>query len=520
MRDVFAAAKAGRVEIEVVNTFCPRCNERRMATKCEVCGTSTIPFRACPRCGTTTEEDACPNCRTKTLPYSKMNFDFRSRLEAIRMKIPHNPAKPVKGVRGLTSVSKVPEPLEKGIIRSRHDTYVYKDGTLRIDATNEPLTHFRPKDVKADISTLIRLGYSSDAQGAPLQRDDQILELKPQDVIVPVDIGDDLVRMAQCVDDELQSLYGLEPFYNAKEPADLLGKLVIGLAPHTSVGVAGRLVGFSATQVCFANPYWHSAKRRDCDGDGDSLLLLLDSLLNFSLQYVPAQIGGYMDTPLLIQPVILPSEVDEQAHNFDIAPTYPLEFYEKTLGAPPASSVADLIERIGSRLEKDTQFDGYGFTHPTGSLTIKRSRGSYSTLRTLNEKISKQIEVASLIEAVSTRDVVESIIRTHLIRDIMGNAKKYATQAFKCKSCGMIMRRPPLAWKCSNCGGEIRGTLTRASVEKYLYIAQKLARDYDVDPYLKNRLDMLQRELDQLFLGHRKADQTELTDFLRPTLAE
>ena len=520
MRDVFTAAKAGRTEIEVVNLFCPNCNQRRTTPICEVCGGATERFMACPRCGTTTQETSCPNCRAKTLDYSKMDFDFRSKLEAIRMKMPYSPNKPVKGVRGLTSLSKVPEPLEKGVIRSRHDTYVYKDGTMRIDATNEPLTHFRPRDVKADISALVRLGYLEDASGAPLQRDDQILELKPQDVIVPADIGSDLVRMAQCVDDELQNMYGLEPFYNAREPTDLLGKLVIGLAPHTSVGVAGRIVGFSATQVCFANPYWHSAKRRDCDGDGDSLLLLEDTLLNFSLQYVPAQIGGYMDTPLLIQPVILPSEVDEQAHNFDIVSSYPLEFYEKTQSAPPAASVADLIERIGSRLEKDTQFYGYGFTHSTSALTIKRSRGSYSTLRTLNEKISKQVEVASLIEAVSTREVVESIIRTHLIRDIMGNAKKYATQAFKCKACGLTMRRPPLSWKCPVCGGEIRATLTRASVEKYLYIAQRLAREYDVEPYLKNRLDMLQRELDQLFQGPRKADQLELTEFLKPALAE
>ncbi len=119
---------------------------------------------------------------------------------------------------------------------------------------------------------------------------------------------------------------------------------------------------------------------------------------------------------------------------------------------------------------------------------------------------------------MSTREVVESIIRTHLIRDIIGNAKKYATQAFKCKSCGLTMRRPPLSWKCPSCGSEIRGTLTRASVEKYLYIAQRLAREYDVDPYLKSRLDMLQRELDQLFQGQRKADQLELTDFLKPAL--
>ncbi|MDG6952871.1 MAG: DNA polymerase II large subunit [Nitrososphaerota archaeon] len=520
MRDVFAAARAGRAEIEAINLHCYSCNQRRLSLKCEVCGEETSPYMACPRCGATTQEAVCPNCRAKTLPYSKMDFDFKSRLEAIRAKIPHSSSRPVKGVRGLTSVSKVPEALEKGIIRSRHDAFVYKDGTLRIDATNEPLTHFRPRDVKGDIQTLVRLGYTHDHKGAPLQSEDQVLELKPQDVIVPLDISNDLLKMAQCIDDELQNLYGLEPFYNVARPDDLLGKLLIGLAPHTSVGVAGRIVGFSATEVCLANPYWHSAKRRDCDGDGDSLILLVDALLNFSLQYVPAQIGGYMDTPLLIQPVILPAEVDEQAHNFDVAWTYPLEFYEKTLSTPPAASVAGLIESIGSRLDSETQFYGYGFTHPTSAITIKRPRASYSTLKTLNEKIAKQIEVATLVEAVSTRDVVESIIKTHLIRDIMGNAKKYATQAFKCKGCGLTLRRPPLSSKCPSCGGEIRGTLTRASVEKYLRIAQRLAREYDVDAYLRNRLDMLQRELDQLFQGPRKADQLELTDFLRPTLAE
>jgi DNA polymerase II large subunit len=82
------------------------------------------------------------------------------------------------------------------------------------------------------------------------------------------------------------------------------------------------------------------------------------------------------------------------------------------------------------------------------------------------------------------------------------------------------MRRPPLSQTCPNCGGPVKGTLTRASVEKYLSIAQRLARDYEVEPYLRSRLDMLQRELDQLLHGERKADQLELTDFLKPALTE
>ena len=123
MRDVFAAAKAGRVTIEVVNRFCSKCNQRRMSLQCEVCGEATSKFMSCPRCGATTEEDVCPNCRANTVNYSKMDFDFRSRLEAIRARIPHSTNKPVKGVRGLTSASKQPEALENGIIIFKHYSY-------------------------------------------------------------------------------------------------------------------------------------------------------------------------------------------------------------------------------------------------------------------------------------------------------------------------------------------------------------------------------------------------------------
>src|SRR5208283_5688069 len=127
-----------------------------------------------------------------------------------------------------------------------------------------------------------------------------------------------------------------------------------------------------------------------CDGDGDSLLLLLDVLLNFSVEYIPNQIGGLMDTPLLVQPILVPAEVDDQAHNFDIASRYPTEFYEASLGSPSPSKVANLIEKIGNRLGKEQQFYGYGFTNSTESITIKHPRSAYPTLTSLNEKISKQ----------------------------------------------------------------------------------------------------------------------------------
>jgi DNA polymerase II large subunit len=514
-RDIIGASKKGMVSIDIVNIICPSCGNRRLGSRCQECNEGTIRFLSCPRCGQALgpETPTCPSCKVDGVTHSNYGFDLKASVDQSLAKVQGLGSKPIKGVRGLSSESKFCEPIEKGALRSKHNVYVYKDGTGRIDLTNAPLTHFRPRDVKANIEKLKDLGYSKDMMGSALTSADQLLELKPQDIIIPENIAEDLVRIAQFADEELRVLYGLESIYDISRVEDLLGRIAIGLAPHTSVGVIGRIVGFTNAQVCFANPCWHAAKRRDCDGDGDSLLLLLDVLLNFSVEYIPNQIGGLMDTPLLVQPILVPAEVDDQAHNFDVASRYPAEFYEKTQSSPSPSTVSNLIEKIGTRLGTERQFYGYGFTNNTESITIKHPRSAYPTLTSLTEKIAKQIEVAEKIDAVSTKDVVESIIKTHLIRDIAGNMKKYATQSFKCRGCGKSFRRPTISGKCDSCGEDLRETLTRGSVEKYLSLARKLANDYNVDDYIKDRLDLITKELNQLFQVSERTTQLALTDF-------
>jgi DNA polymerase II large subunit len=75
------------------------------------------------------------------------------------------------------------------------------------------------------------------------------------------------------------------------------------------------------------------------------------------------------------------------------------------------------------------------------------------------------------------------------------------------------LRRPTVSARCEVCGGELRETLTRGSVEKYLAIARRLAHDYDVDEYIKERLDLLVREMDQLFPPRERSTQSALSDF-------
>ena len=103
-----------------------------------------------------------------------------------------------------------------------------------------------------------------------LTSEDQLVEMKHQDTILSRRGGSYLLKVSRFVDQMLAGLYGLEAFYKAADPKDLVGQLVITLSPHTSCGVLNRIIGFADVNVGFAHPYTISARRRNCDGDEDS----------------------------------------------------------------------------------------------------------------------------------------------------------------------------------------------------------------------------------------------------------
>ena len=118
----------------------------------------------------------------------------------------------------------------------------------------------------------------------------------------------------------------------------------------------------------------------------------MDVLLNFSKKFLPSIIGGLMDAPLLIQPLILPKEVQRQAHHMDVSSTYPVAFYEAAEQKVSPGEAKKFVEIIKDRLGTEKQFHGFGYTHDTSSITVKNNILSYSTLDTLTEKLDRQIE--------------------------------------------------------------------------------------------------------------------------------
>jgi DNA polymerase II large subunit len=461
-----------------------------------------------------TQEDVCPKCSGTTRSYQKSEIDIHKLLANAIMKL-GAPQRDAKGVRALISRNKEPELLEKAVLRAKYALYVFKDGTTRYDATDAPLTHFTPKEVGASAKRLTELGYDMDYYGKKLENDEQLLELKVQDIIIPEACGQYLLRVSKFMDELLTKVYGLTPFYKANSIQDLLGHLVVGLAPHTSVGVIGRVVGFSRTSVCFAHPYWHAAKRRNCDGDEDSIILALDALINFSRSFLPSSRGGMMDAPLIIATTIDPDEVDDEAHSLDLMSHYPLEFYQKTLEGGDPKEVESMIEIVSKRLGKPSQYEEFHFSHFTDGLTNGGGRSSYVLLKTTHAKIKAQLGLAARTRAVDASDVARRVLQTHLMPDLLGCLRAFTSQRFRCVECNSKYRRVPLMGHCPKCGGKILTTVSRNTVTKYFDLATDIIKNYNVGAMFNERMEMIEQNLRSVFEGKTPV-QKKLTEFGAP----
>jgi DNA polymerase II large subunit len=308
-----------------------------------------------------------------------------------------------------------------------------------------------------------------------------------------------------------ETLYGLKPFYNLKTKADLVGQLIIGLAPHTSAGILCRIIGFSKTQGFVAHPYVHAAMRRDCDGDEGCIILLMDALLNFSKKYLPESRGSTMDAPLVLTYFLNPREVDDMVFNLDIAWKYPLEFYKacKQFKSPREIKIKQVKQVLGT----PAQYEGMGFTHDTADINEGVLVSAYKMLPSMEEKLKGQMKLAEKIRAVDASDVARLVIDKHFMKDTKGNLRKFSQQEFRCVDCNEKFRRPPLAGKCSTCGGKIIFTVSEGFVIKYLELSMKLAEKYKVPIYMRQTLELLKQRVESVF-GKAKDRQEMLGAWL------
>jgi len=260
------------INLELVRMRCPKCKYLGFYPRCDVCGERTIQEKFCHKCGRSVETEM--HCDMKTVPYDRRPVDIVALFESVKDRLAAAPDD-VKGVKGLSNAGRIPERLEKGFLRAKHDVFVFRDGTSRFDATDVPLTHFTPDEIGISVEKARELGYEKDYLGNPLENGKQTLALRHQDIILAEAGVLYFMKVTAFVDEMLVNLYGLKPFYNVRKREDLVGHLAVGLSPHTSAGALCRIIGFTKATVGYGHPYFHTAKRRNCF-HGDETLLVHD----------------------------------------------------------------------------------------------------------------------------------------------------------------------------------------------------------------------------------------------------
>ncbi|PIU21205.1 MAG: DNA polymerase II large subunit [Candidatus Diapherotrites archaeon CG08_land_8_20_14_0_20_34_12] len=694
-RSINKAAEKGRITIDIAIKRCPKCKKESHHYLCEDCKVRTVEVYKCKHCGRETLNERCNACKKDssvgyTSKILEIDTELRKATENLKIKMPTI----VKGVRGVMNKTRTAEPLEKAILRAKYNLHIFRDGTVRYEMINNTLTHFKPKEINVSISKLHELGYLKDYLGNEVVNEDQIIELMPQDIVICEDAGSHLLALANFLDEELERLYHKEPYYKAQTKEDLIGHLILALAPHTSAAVVGRILGYNKSRGCFAHPYFHQAKRRNCvhpntkiviynettkkkeikkiknvveraikkssmqnrhiinyyienieplsvyalnptnyrlekkkikyflknpapkywvkiktssnktfimtpehrfaflnpnnkikikearqirindriltkalkekkakkkigdcytdkivsvkkieetvpsycieiegknilekiilwgngilqprcDGEQDSITLIIDALLNFSNHYLPETRGGRMDAPLVYTAIINPLEIDDEVYNLEVTDKYPLDFYEKTLQMCPPD--VEGIETVQNRLGTVKQYSGFKFSHNATRFDDGPSKSRYVQLKTMEDKINKQIELQSKIRAVETKDSIERVLVSHFLPDCIGNIRSFSRQKVRCTSCNAKYRRIPLSGKCAQCSnGNLILTISEGSVIKYVDIAKRIIAKYALSDYLKQRMDLVEKEINSVF-RHDKPAQKSLIDFL------
>ncbi len=461
--------------------------------QCRNCGNET-PFTICEKCGSVTYNENTQR---------KIKINLNEALEKAEARLNVYDIKELKGVKKLMSRNNNVEPLEKGILRSKHDISINKDGTCRYDMSDIPITHFKKKELNLTSEQLIKLGY----------KDKEINEIYPQDLIIPENAAKYLLNVANFIDDLLVKYYNVEPYYMCNNINDLIGHIVIGLAPHTSGGIVGRIIGFSKVNAGYAHPFYHAAKRRNCDGDEDSIMLLLDGLLNFSKSFLPSTTGGLMDAPLVLTVLLDPEEIDKEAMNVDTLYKYPLEFYESTEKNLPPANIENIMETMKVKMKNEDKYTDSGFSFDTDDLNEGVVLSAYKTIGSMEEKIEKQLGLATKLRSVDENDVAARVISSHFLPDMFGNMRSFFTQEFRCTKCNTKYRRVPLSGKCLKCGSSnIILTIHHGSIVKYLKETEKVMDDYKLPEYLQYQIKRLIDSIDDTFdMGEVPEEKEEAT---------
>ncbi len=450
---------------------CSDFHEPTFLYKCPECSKRTNLIFECER-GHLVNSEICDVCGSVAVSYKKWTISGNDLL-----KLTYNVSVTTPTLLSPLQIRKTTpfyEDLRKGILRAKYGLYVSLDGTTRILLQNQVLTHFRLKDIGLSVETARKLGYFYDLAGKKIENDDQIIALYPTDIVLGERDYEWFEKLTHFIDDEIVKIYGQKPYFNLKNPTDLIGHIIVGIPPNGSIGRLGRIIGLLKNEHgCFAHPHWHVSKNRTANGDIDSYTFALDVLINFSKNLAETQ----NDIALGI-PQLLDISMDFlYSKSKTINPLFkPLK--EKIfLLFQNLTTITPLIETSLHEGEIPSEFPIFGIPPinfaptvelpPITPLTVPFDHLSF---------ILQQLKFLVIIDSISTTKMLESTLQVRLKAYLDQVEPKYAEYHYYCPRCQDNFKHLPKLGLCPNCQLEVESIIDYPKIRKILHYSQKLTK--------------------------------------------
>jgi len=107
------------------------------------------------------------------------------------------------------------------------------------------------------------------------------------------------------------------------------------------------------------------------------------------------------------------------------------------------------------------------------------------------------------------------LLNKHFIPDIKGNLTAFSSQQMRCVNCNEKFRRVPMTnqtiaasgkttAECPVCAkndekGKVLLTISEGTIKKYMQPSKDIIEEYEITPYLRQQVLMINRSLQSLF---------------------
>jgi DNA polymerase II large subunit len=370
------------------------------------------------------------------------------------------------------------EPLNRVLLRAKYGLTVHKDGIIHLSVPNAPLSQFKAKEIKTSLTTLQDFGYYYDCNGAALQNNNQLINLKPTDVILSEKLIPDLLNTYKFIKEEL-SLIGKElGSIKNIDQNDLLGELIIGINNNFSVGVPGRIIGFTEALVCFAQSAWHASKGSRCSGsDSDSIILAWDCILNFHPKHLLPKIGIFRGVPLFIQSIPIKEEFQSTFLNLSIDGSI-----------PPYLQIKKRRTQRGNFLKLLSKYENnfslqYLSLKPTISYTTSAiNLGTLSNILykvdNLSIKLHSILKLTKKLAGVNTTYLLSHYYQKYLVGDLLKILDDWVEGIFYCDDCHKTITIDFFE-QCPFCNGKVRNKVNVERIKEQYRLINKLKTYYN-----------------------------------------